>query len=375
MKGAFRIMDKEKIVLDIPALTDGAEKRIKKRFPPVSAVIAAVLAAASLILHASIVTEAFCYIKNEGDDFLFSFIIPESKISAPAEPPLPDDTTLEDGESFGDKHLDFKMITRDLSTNAEYGLSLTNETSYAPDLYQLLGEERPSPTEGEISRKFGKGSPKVLIYHTHATEGYADTYGTGFRTSDEEKNMVEIGKLITLVLRKAGIETVHLTEQFDRESWSDAYDKSNAAVRAALKEYPSIQYVIDVHRDCIGNEDSGYVRPLCKEDDCAQLMFVCGTDEGGSGHTEWRKNLTFALQLQRDIKDDNPSLMRPVNLRRASFYQDVCPSSLILECGSCANTQREAKKAALLFACSFADYIIGAPCGLSAEELEDSLCP
>ena len=83
--------------------------------------------------------------------------------------------------------------------------------------------------------------PQVLIYHTHATEGYADTYGTGCRTSDEEKNMVEIGKLITLVLRKAGIETVHLTEQFDRESWSDAYDKSNAAVRAALKEYPSIQ--------------------------------------------------------------------------------------------------------------------------------------
>jgi len=216
----------------------------------------------------------------------------------------------------------------------------------------------------------------VLIYHTHATEGYADTYGTGFRTTDTERNVVAMGELICRVLEKAGIPTVHLTELFDSEDWSRAYDNSNAKVTEALKRYPSIKYVFDVHRDCIGNDGEGYVSASTTlfEKSVAQLMFVCGTDEGGSGHRDWRSNLTTALQLQSQIFEKHPSLMRPVNLRRASFYQDTSPCSLILECGTCANTLEEAGRGAVIFAVFLADYIKGADAGLDTEALIDSLC-
>ena len=104
-------------------------------------------------------------------------------------------------------------------------------------------------------------------------------------------------------------------------------------------------------------------------------MLVCGTDEGGSSHTEWRKNLTTALQIQAKLYSDYKSLMRPINLRRASFYQDTTPASLLLECGTCANTVTEAKRSAVIFAKGLADYIKGKDCGLDTEALIDSLCP
>ena len=284
--------------------------------------------------------------------------------------------TIEDQEEK-DKLHEFKKRDSSLSTNAEFGLSLTNETSYSPDLYQLLGADRPSLTAEELDEKYGKSCKKVLIYHTHATEAYADTYETSFRTMDENKNMIAVGNIIYKVLSKAGIETVHLTDQFDKESWSNAYDRSNAAVLSVLKDNPSIQYVFDVHRDCIGNDDEGYVRAVADiyGKPTAQLMFVCGTDEGGSTHTMWRKNLSASLHLQSSLAQSHPSLMRPVNLRRASFYQDTSPTSLIIECGTCAGTLEEAQRGAVLFAKSLADYILNKDCGLDCKELIESLCP
>ena len=306
---------------------------------------------------------------------LLSVILPDYELSEPMVPPLPEDTEL--GKEEKDKQYDFIIRNSDLSTNAEYGLALTNETSYTPDLHHLLFSDRPSPSKADADRLYSTSAPKVLIYHSHATEGYAETAGTGFRTSDDELNTVAIGAIITEVLEKAGIPTVHLQTRFDEKDWSAAYDNSNAAVTSVLRDNPSIQYIFDVHRDCIGNSDEGYVRAATTVygKDTAQLMFVCGTDEGGSGHTGWRSNLTFALQLQSEIFGSHPSLMRPVNLRRASFYQSTSPSSLILECGTCAGTLREAKRSAVIFAKELCDYIYGYDCGLDTEALINSLCP
>lgn len=372
------ITDNEKIVIDIPKLAEGESETQAGRKALPAVITAAVFIIISLIIHSAIITESIDLLKAEGSDFLFSVLIPDYEISKPLTPVLPEGDSIEnDGDRDKPDVPSFTVLSRDLSTKAEYGLSLTNETLYTPDLYQLLGSDRPSLTEKEIDEKHESSSPKVLIYHTHATESYDNAYGTGFRSSDEESNMIAVGKVITAVLEKAGIETVHITEQFDRDNWSESYNNSNAAVRKMLEQYPSIEYVFDVHRDCIGNEDEGYVRatvPVYGKD-TAQLMFVCGTDEGGSTHTEWRQNLTTAVKLQASLSEKHKGLMRPINLRRASFYQDSSPSALILECGTCAGSLTEAKRAAILFAVSLADYIKGYDCALDCEELVKSLCP
>lgn len=364
-------MDTEKIIIDLPRL-EGAvpEEPIKKksRSHIVTRAVMIVFIITSLLLHTAVIAKAVKYFKAEGYNILFSQIFPEYEKSEPMIPALPEGNTVKnDGEKeSGNSSLPIRVC--DLSTNAENGLSLTNETSYAPDLSELLGRDLPS---GKSS------SPKVLVYHSHATEGYVDSAGTGFRTSDPENNMVAIGKVITKVLESAGIDTVHLTELFDKDDWSASYDNSNAAVKKVLAEDPDVQYVLDIHRDCIGNETDGYVsaKTTVQGKDTAQLMFVCGTDEGGSGHTQWRDNLSFAVRLQASLHDKCETLMRPINLRRASFYQDTAPCALILECGTCANTMEEAKRSAVIFAAALADYITGKESAVDTKALINALCP
>ncbi len=366
-------MDTKKLNVDIPRLEGDVPLPQKKKFGIlhiISRTVMIIFIITSLILHTAIIANAFDFFKNEGYHILFSNIFPKYEKSEPMIPTLPEGNTVEDKKEDKDAPSSFPIRVCDLSANAEYGLALTNETMYEPDLYELLG----GPLQNDLS---SDTTPKVLIYHSHATESFCHTEGTSFRTSDTESNMVAIGRTIRTVLESLGIEVIHLTELFDEDDWSASYDKSNAAVREALREHPDIGYVLDVHRDCIGNHDDGYVSATTEiyNKNVAQLMLVCGTDEGGSGHTDWRDNLTFAATLQASIHNDHPDLMRPINLRRASFYQDSSPRALILECGTCANTLTEAKRGAVLFSCSLADYILGKDGFSDPKAIMEALCP
>ncbi len=370
---------KEQIILDFPALEEPKAALItqKKRNIPIKAA-AALLATVSLLFHVALIAEAVSLLKDKGADLLFSAVVPEYEISRPATPEIPEGELIE--KDKGEKEtevIDVLIREAELSANAEYGYSLSNETSYSPDLLAIGGMPSPAMSYNKIEGLYGKSSPKVLIYHTHATEAFADCATGGFRSADAENSILSVGKVICEVLNKAGIETIHLTDRFDEENFSAAYDKSNAKVKKTLEKYPSIQYVFDIHRDCIGNETEGYVKSTCDVHGrkAAQLMFVCGTDEGGSGHTSWRDNLTVALHLQKNLWQTNHRLVRPVNLRRASFYQNTRPASLLVECGTCANTLSEPKRAAVLFAATLANYIKGKDCGLDTETLIRTLCP
>ena len=365
-------MDTKNIIIDVPLLegnTDTPNIEKRKVLPIISKCIILVLMAISLLLHTAIIANAVEYFKEHGSDILISQFFPKYKISEPMIPTLPEGNEIKENADDTEENDTFPVRVCDLSTNAEYGLALINETSYNPDLLELLGTS--------LSESSERSNPKVLIYHSHATEGYSDTAGTSFRTHDSERNMIAIGKIIKEVLEKAGIETIHLTQLFDSKDWSASYDNSNAQVLEELSKDPDIQYVFDIHRDCIGNDEEGYVKTATNiyKKDTAQLMFVCGTDEGGSGHTQWRDNLAFAARLQSETYNSFPSLMRPINLRRASFYQNTTPNSLILECGTCANTLDEAKRGAVIFASTLANYILEKEDAVSPKTMIETLCP
>ena len=253
-------------------------------------------------------------------------------------------------------------MNEDLSARAAGGLAISNETEYETNIEALMSSvpAASSPTGAEQS-----DAPLVLIYHTHGTEAYADCADNSFRSRDREKNTVAVGKTLAETLEKCGVGTIHIEEMFDEKSWSGAYDSSTLAVRDVLSRYPSVKYVFDVHRDCIGNDDAGYVRSVTDigGDEAAQLMIVCGTDSGGSAHKNWRENLSFALSLQSRLWNADNTLMRPIDLRCASFYQDTSPGALLIEFGTCANTLTEAKRSAVMFGCVLSGYITGEDLG------------
>ena len=222
-----------------------------------------------------------------------------------------------------------------------------------------------SPPDGGLPFAFPKEAtePVVLIIHTHGTESYLPdgvnyyTENDTFRSTDINENVVSVGKVISDELNKAGIVTIHDTTMYDEASYNAAYTNSRNAVKKWLAEYPSIKCVIDVHRDAIVTADGKNIKPLVNIDgtDTAQLMLVVGTNEAGAAHPDWKTNFSFAACLQQKANIQFPRLMRPLNLRRASFNQQLCQGFFLLEVGSCANTITEARSAALLFAKVFAD--------------------
>lgn len=276
----------------------------------------------------------------------------------------PQDNLLYDGEIFyidapkEDEKIpesdgSLPICRLDLSDGA---LKLRNtETSFTPDLHALL--EAPYP---EISATDG---PVVLILHTHGTESYSqngESYqaDTPFRTQDSSQNVVAVGRVLADELNLRGIETLHCEIMHDAEDYNSSYALARRSIEDYLEKYPSIRYIIDLHRDAIIRSDQSMVAPAIDTPDgrAAQVMLVVGTDAYGADHPDWQDNLNIACKLQSRLNAEF-SLARPINLRGASFNEQFRAGSMLLEVGSCGNTLEEAKTAVRLFAAAFADML------------------
>ena len=219
---------------------------------------------------------------------------------------------------------------------------LGNETSYQIDPQKLL-------TSAPSIHMNQKG-PKVLVIHTHATEAYAPEGSTVYdiegndRSEDTKENVVKVGEVLTKVLEKKGIETIHDTKLHDTPSFNGSYASSLKAIEAYLKQYPSIQVVLDVHRDSIVYGDGTKAQLVTEIDgkNAAQLMFVVGTDQKGLEHPNWKENIKSAVHFQNAICKKYPTLMRHINLRRERFNGHTSHASMIIEAGSSGNSLSEA---------------------------------
>ena len=254
----------------------------------------------------------------------------------------------------------YPVVSKDLSSDNVH--LLTNQTSYNPDT-ALLMSKTPQALQ---SLTVKSDEPLVLVVHTHGTEAYNECGKEGYynsslplRSEDNSENVVGIGQKLVSVLNDFGIPAIHSEKLCDKESFVHAYSTSAEEVKAYLKKYPSIRFVIDLHRDSIESADKTKTNPLTNiaGKETAQLMFVVGTDEAGANHRNWQDNLSLALTLQSEISQDYPRLFRKINLRTASFNQQLSTGYLLLECGSCASSYEQAQSAVEMFATGLARVI------------------
>ncbi len=198
-----------------------------------------------------------------------------------------------------------------------------------------------------------KDEPSVLIFHTHTTETYQlvdrDYYPTNniTRSEDSARNMVRIGNAICEQLDSAGIKYIHDTKIHDKR-YTGAYDNSRETAVEYMKKYPSIQVVLDVHRDAVERTDGTKIRPVATINGkkAAQIMIISGCQEEGNGLTEfpdWKENLVFALQLQKIAEENFEGLMRPIYFCPRMYNMNLTHCSLLLEIGSDSNTLEEAE--------------------------------
>ena len=205
---------------------------------------------------------------------------------------------------------------------------------------------------------------QVLIVHTHTSEAYTPEPGweyqqtAEYRTADPARSVVRVGEELAMELRRQGVDVIHDATVCDDPDYPHAYEHSFDVIEAQLAAHPSIQIVLDIHRDAMTDEEGNAVAATCDLDGgCAQLMLVVGTDEGGLPHPNWQENLAFALKLQALLNRNAPGLCRDLSLRTERFNQHFTPCSLLVEVGAAGNTLAQTLPAARYLARAVAELI------------------
>ena len=203
----------------------------------------------------------------------------------------------------------------------------------------------------------GTDKPQVLIVHTHTTESYMSYYG-GFynaddktRSKDETQNIVAVGRMVANRLRAQGIAVVHDTTIHD-EPYSGAYSRSEKTVKKNLEKHPTIQVVLDLHRDGLMVNSTTKLKPttVINGKKAAQLMMItCGVNNPANPLPNWQENLRFALRLQGAVHNQYTNLARPLGVGVSRYNQHLTNGSLLVEIGSDSNTLEEALYTAQLF--------------------------
>lgn len=239
------------------------------------------------------------------------------------------------------------------------GIKIGGACTYTVDKAALLLQ--PSVLD------FSGDGPKVLIVHTHTSEAYTQETGWEYavsdtmRTEDPDYSVVRVGTEITDVLQSHGISVIHDTSFNDYPSYNGCYARTLEKIENWLSLYPSIQMVIDVHRDAASDENGNPIGSVVTVDgqESAQIMLVMGTDEGGLEHPDWRDNLSWALKLQAVLNREYPTLCRNIDLRTERFNEHTTHGSMLVEVGSTGNTLKQAITAGHAFGEGLAKLIGG----------------
>ena len=239
------------------------------------------------------------------------------------------------------------ILTLTLSAEDADRICINNESVKSPALEEIM--------KTDVSYSVGE-APLVLILHTHTTEGYTEAgakYISGnpgefTYTEDPSRSVVAVGKALYETLSRSGIPTVHCRTVHDKEGHSGAYVSAEESIRFFLSHYPSIRYVIDLHRDAIITQEGAYVRSAVdSEEPYAQIMTVVGSDGNGTP-CPWERNLSLSLRLRKKLNEEIAGICRPPVLRNASYNQEFSYASLLLEIGTGANSVEEAVRSARL---------------------------
>lgn len=193
------------------------------------------------------------------------------------------------------------------------------------------------------------GMPQILIYHTHSQETFADS-----REGVTEDSIVGMGEVLAELLRdKYGYQVIHDTGVYDLIDGvldrSAAYDYARAAVLEILEQNPSIEVIIDLHRD--GVEGEKFVTEIDGKP-ASMIMFFNGLSRDNQNQPlTWlenpyiRENLAFSLQLELKAREQYPGFTRNIYLKAQRYNLHLRPRSLLVEAGTQLNTVEEERNA------------------------------
>ncbi len=212
------------------------------------------------------------------------------------------------------------------------------DASTSPD-QTLLNAEYMSTYDCTIDKN--TEGPQILIYHSHSQEGFADSV-----QGDVNTTIVGAGaRLAALLEQEYGFQVLHHTGVYDVPSRDNAYSNALPEVERILEENPSIQVVIDLHRDAV-KEGTKLVKTIDGRD-YARFMFFNGICRSTSGAITYlnnpylKENLAFSFQAQSIAESYFPGITRKIYLKAWRYNMHLRPRNMLIELGAQTNTVEE----------------------------------
>ncbi|MGN0436962.1 MAG: stage II sporulation protein P [Lachnospiraceae bacterium] len=192
--------------------------------------------------------------------------------------------------------------------------------------------------------------PKILIYHTHGSESFVDS-----RPGKVEDTIIGVGATLESILEnKYGIPVYHDETLYDvidgNLDRSKAYENAYNNVKKILEDNPSIEVVIDLHRDGIDEENRLVTSVNGKQ--TAKIMFLNGVSRSNiNGEIAYldnpnkKMNLAFSFQMYLKGKEKYGDYVRKIYIRSLRYNLHLMPRATLIEVGAQNNTLEEEKNA------------------------------
>ena len=191
----------------------------------------------------------------------------------------------------------------------------------------------------------GADAPQILIYHTHSQERFVDSV-----PGDPATSIVGVGEYLTRLLGGYGFHVLHHTGEYDVDTRDDAYSRAGPVIEQILRDNPSIEIVIDLHRD--GVPEGTHLVTDVQGKQTASIMFFNGLSRTtANGDISYlpnpyiQDNLAFSLQMQLAAQEYYPGFSRMIYLKGYRYNMHYCPKSLLVEVGAQTNTVQEVMNA------------------------------
>lgn len=259
---------------------------------------------------------------------------------------------LEDGTVKNNKEKTEKTQTAKISEKKLKNYAYLRSHFYTVD--QTTKTDAKELDAGKLLKKNMKirkdgSKPKILIYHTHSQEAFKDS-----KAGDKKTSIVGMGDILTKELNDTyRIPTMHHEGVYDliggKMDRSRAYQLAEVKVRKILKKYPSIEVVIDLHRDGVGNNTHLVTSIDGKK--TGQIMFFNGLSRTKkNGDIAYLKNpyiqdnLAFSMQMQLAAAKKYPGFARRIYLKSYRYNMHLMPKYLLIEAGAQTNTVKEMQR-------------------------------
>lgn len=246
-----------------------------------------------------------------------------------------------------------KNFTENIDLNKLNDLNYLKQKFYVVDSKTALSKDYFNANEfltANLKIKKSDNEPKVLIFHTHSQEMFKDS-----KPNDIYEGIVGAGeKLKNILEEKYNIKTLHLTDyKFDvvdgKMQRNGAYERMEPVIKKVLEENPSIEFVIDLHRDGV-NENLRLVENINGKP-TAKIMFFNGISrilENGKlknisnlENKYIKQNLALSFNMQKKTMEKYPNLSRKIYIKPYRYSLHMKPMSVLIEVGAQTNTKQE----------------------------------